>query len=150
MNETPMLFPIAHTQFWKQIRTTIEEVVTEKLNQQTTPPIIPSLPEKALLKASEVCETFRVSKPTLMECVKDNQIGLVDYFYFLGYQPLKTKYHEHWYLSPFRKETEVSFKVNKLKNLWCDQGTCQSRNIIEFIAPFFKCDQAEALKILFF
>ena len=35
MNETPMLFPITPGEFWKQIRTTIEEVVTEKLNQQT-------------------------------------------------------------------------------------------------------------------
>ena len=34
MNETPMLFPITPSEFWKQIRTTIEEVVTEKLSQQ--------------------------------------------------------------------------------------------------------------------
>ena len=35
MNETPMLFPIPPSEFWKQIRIIIEEVVTEKLNQPT-------------------------------------------------------------------------------------------------------------------
>ena len=38
MNETPMLFPMAPAEFWKQIRTTIEEVVNEKLNHQTASP----------------------------------------------------------------------------------------------------------------
>ena len=60
-----MLFPIAPAEFWKQIRTTIEEVVTEKLNQQTQSFPVSHLPEKALLKPSEVCAIFRVSKPTL-------------------------------------------------------------------------------------
>ncbi len=32
MQETPMLFPITPTEFWKQIRITIDEVVSEKLN----------------------------------------------------------------------------------------------------------------------
>ena len=34
-DETPMLFPITPGEFWKQIRTTIEDAVTEKLSQQT-------------------------------------------------------------------------------------------------------------------
>jgi len=52
MNETPMLFPIAPAEFWKQIRTTIEEVVNEKLNQQTASHSVSLLPERPLLKAS--------------------------------------------------------------------------------------------------
>ncbi len=74
MNETPMLFPIAPSEFWKQIRTTIEEVVTEKLTQENLSKTSSLLPEKALLKASDVCEIFQVSKPTLYEWLKQNKI----------------------------------------------------------------------------
>jgi hypothetical protein len=34
MNETPMLFPITPSEFWKQIRIIIEEVISEKLSKQ--------------------------------------------------------------------------------------------------------------------
>jgi alpha-D-ribose 1-methylphosphonate 5-phosphate C-P lyase len=74
MNETPMLFPIAPAEFWKQIRTIIEEVVTEKLNQQTLSQTTSHLPEKTLLKATDVCEIFQVSKPTLYEWMKQNKL----------------------------------------------------------------------------
>jgi len=74
MNETPMLFPIAPSEFWKQIRTTIEEVVNEKLNQPTVSPPVLHLPEKALLKASEVCAIFQVSKPTLYDWLKQKKL----------------------------------------------------------------------------
>jgi len=74
MNETPMLFPMVPGEFWKQIRTTIEEVVNEKLNQQTASPPVSHLPEKALLKAAEVCTIFQVSKPTLYDWLKQNKL----------------------------------------------------------------------------
>ena len=73
MQETPMLFPITPTEFWKQIRATIDEVVTEKLSQhplQTNP----HLPEKALLKATDVCKIFQVSRPTLYEWLKQKKL----------------------------------------------------------------------------
>jgi len=74
MNETPMLFPITPSEFWKQIRITIEEVVTDKLNQQKNAPTNSHLPEKALLKASDVCAIFQVSKPTLYEWLKQKKL----------------------------------------------------------------------------
>jgi len=74
MNETPMLFPMAPGEFWKQIRTTIKEVVNEKLNQQTALPTASLLPERPLLKASEVCAIFPVSKPTLYDLLKQKKL----------------------------------------------------------------------------
>jgi excisionase family DNA binding protein len=74
MNETPILFPIAPSEFWKQIRTTIEEVVTAQLRQQNLSQANSHLPDKALLKASDVCEIFQVSKPTLYEWLKQNKL----------------------------------------------------------------------------
>ena len=73
MNETPMLFPITPTEFWKKMRITIDQVITEKLRQQPQPSLT-HLPEKALLKASDVCKIFQVSKPTLYEWIKQNKL----------------------------------------------------------------------------
>ena len=69
-----MLFPITPTEFWKQFRTTIDEVVTEKLRQQLPLQTNSHLPEKALLKATDVCAIFRVSRPTLYEWLKQKKL----------------------------------------------------------------------------
>ena len=73
MNETPMLFPITPSEFWKQIKI-IENAIAEKLNQQQNSPAKSHLPEKALLKASDVCAIFQVSKPTLYEWLKQKKL----------------------------------------------------------------------------
>src|SRR5690349_17153039 len=74
LNETPMLFPMAPAEFWKQIKSTIEEVVNEKINQSFQLPPTDHLPEKALLKLSDVCAVFQVSKPTLYDWLRQNKI----------------------------------------------------------------------------
>ncbi len=74
MNETPMLFPITPSEFWKQIKIIIENVIAEKLSQQKISPSTSLLPEKALLKVSDVCEIFQISKPTLYEWLKQEKL----------------------------------------------------------------------------
>ncbi len=74
MQETPMLFPITPSEFWKQIRTTIDEVITEKLSHQIPQQPNQHLPKKALLKAADVCQIFQVSRPTLYEWLKQNKL----------------------------------------------------------------------------
>ena len=74
MNETPMLFPIAPSEFWKQIKIIIEDVIAEKLTQQKISPPNNHLPEKNLLKPSDVCEIFQVSKPTLYEWLRQKKL----------------------------------------------------------------------------
>ena len=74
MQETPMLFPMAPGEFWKQIKSTIEEVVKANMNQTAFQPPTDHLPEKALLKASDVCAVFQVSKPTLYDWLKQNKL----------------------------------------------------------------------------
>ena len=75
MQETPLLFAVSPTEFWKQIKTMMEEVVEQKLNASARKELPPShLPERALLKAAEVCEIFRVSKPTLYEWMKQDRL----------------------------------------------------------------------------
>jgi predicted DNA-binding transcriptional regulator AlpA len=74
MNEVPMLFPMAPGEFWKQIKSTIEEVVNEKINQSFQPPPTDHLPEKTLLKMSDVCIIFQISKPTLYEWLRQDKL----------------------------------------------------------------------------
>jgi predicted DNA-binding transcriptional regulator AlpA len=74
MEETPMLFPIAPSEFWKQIKIIIEDVIAEKLSQQKFSPLNNHLPEKTLLKPSDVCEIFQISKPTLYEWLMQKKL----------------------------------------------------------------------------
>lgn len=75
MQETPMLFPMSSVEFWKQMKSMMEEVVEQKLNASIRKDLPPShLPEKALLKATEVCKIFQVSKPTLYEWMKQDKL----------------------------------------------------------------------------
>jgi len=66
MNETPMLFPIAPSEFWKQIRTIIDDVVTEKLSQQNLSQTNSHLPDKALLKLPMSVKSSRYLSPHFM------------------------------------------------------------------------------------
>ena len=75
MQETPMLFPMSSVEFWKQMKTLVEDVVEQKLNAAIPKELPPShLPDKALLKATEVCKIFQVSKPTLYEWMKQDRL----------------------------------------------------------------------------
>jgi len=74
MNEVPMLFPMDPDKFWKQIKATIEDVVNEKINQPFHPPPTDHLPDKALLKMSDVCALFQVSKPTLYDWLRQDKL----------------------------------------------------------------------------
>ena len=74
MNETPMLFPITPSEFWKQIRIIIGEVITEKLTKQNLSFNRSLLPEKALFKPAEVCKIFQVSKPTLYQWLRQKKL----------------------------------------------------------------------------
>lgn len=75
MQETPMLFPVSPTEFWKQIKLMMEEVVDAKLSSTVNAEKrAADLPEKTLLKLAEVCTLFRVSKPTLYEWMKKEKL----------------------------------------------------------------------------
>jgi len=75
MEETPMLFPVSPTEFWKQIKLVMEEVVDAKLSSTVkVEKRVDDLPEKTLLKLAEVCTLFRVSKPTLYEWMKQEKL----------------------------------------------------------------------------
>ena len=49
-------------------------------------------------------------------------IRIADYLHSLGYSPVKQQGINLWYKSPFREESEASFKVNTEHEQWYDFG----------------------------
>ena len=63
-----------------------------------------------------------------MNIQEAKQIKIADYLQSLGYSPVKQQGNCLWYKSPFRQETEASFKVNTDRNLWFDYGLGRGRS----------------------
>lgn len=71
------------------------------------------------------------------------QIRIADYLQSLGYTPVKQQGNSLWYKSPFREETEASFKVNTDRNLWFDYGLGRGGNIIALAQELYASDHAQ-------
>jgi hypothetical protein len=68
-----------------------------------------------------------------MNISKAKNIPLADWLQTIGIKPCKQQGSNLWYYSPFRNETEASFKVNLTRNEWYDFGTGKGGNIIDFV-----------------
>ena len=68
------------------------------------------------------------------------KIRIADYLQSLGYSPVKQQGKNLWYKSPFREETEASFKVNTELNQWYDFGTGKGGNIIALAQELYGSD----------
>lgn len=75
-----------------------------------------------------------------MNIQEAKQIRIADYLQSLGYTPIKLQGNSLWYKSPFRKETEASFKVNTDRNLWFDYGLGRGGNIIALAQELYAFD----------
>lgn len=73
------------------------------------------------------------------------QIRISDYLYSLGYSPVKQQGGNLWYKSPFRQESEPSFKVNTELNLWYDFGAGKGGNIIALAQELYASDDLHCL-----
>lgn len=77
-----------------------------------------------------------------------NAIDMVSYLSVMGFVLAKSKGINYWYYSPFREETEPSFKVNQRRNQWYDFGEGAGGNLLDFILRFENISITEALKRL--
>jgi hypothetical protein len=66
----------------------------------------------------------------------------------LGHFPTKSTEKEAWFRSPFRSETQASFKVCKKLNSWYDHGTGKGGNVIDLICLVHKLSVKETLEWL--
>jgi excisionase family DNA binding protein len=77
MAEIQMLFPIEPKEFWQKLKATIAEVLEEQNEKET---IIRSKHNSLgtpLLKTSEVCAIFKITKPTLYEWLNQGKLPSV-------------------------------------------------------------------------
>jgi hypothetical protein len=86
---------------------------------------------------------FRMNLPSVEE-VKNTDI--VNYLESLGIKPSKISRSDFWFLSPFRDETQPSFKVNRNLNRWYDFGDGKGGNIIDFGILYHHCCVGDFLK----
>jgi len=84
-------------------------------------------------------------KSETFNCMRANEINMVDYLATLGYEPSKIRNNDYWYLSPLRNENEPSFKVNRKMNVWYDHGLGKGGDFIEFGKLYHKCSVKELL-----
>ncbi len=80
-----------------------------------------------------------------MNIQEAKQIRIADYLQSLGYTPVKQQGSCLWYKSPFRQETEASFKVNTDRNLWFDYGLGRGGNIIALTQELYASDHVPYL-----
>lgn len=81
----------------------------------------------------------------IMTIQEAKQISIADYLQSLGYMPVKQQGESLWYKSPFRQETEASFKVNTNRNLWFDYGLGKGGNIIALAQELYFSDHVPYL-----
>lgn len=83
-----------------------------------------------------------------MDCEKARNIDIVSTLAKSGHFPVRKTEKEAWFLSPFRTETQASFKVSLKKNYWIDFGTFDGGSTIDLVMKMENCSVKEALERL--
>ncbi|MEZ4682056.1 MAG: toprim domain-containing protein [Caldilineaceae bacterium] len=83
-----------------------------------------------------------------MNIAQAKRIPIRDLLEWLGHVPARERHGELWYVSPFRQETEPSFKLSRDGNAWYDHGAGMGGNILDFAMAFFQTDVSGALQEL--
>src|ERR1700733_9918058 len=70
--DAPILFPFEPKEFWKQFRLIIREELAKLEHEKQAKPIYetPGLTYKPLYKMNELCDIFKVTRPTIYEWIK--------------------------------------------------------------------------------
>jgi len=83
-----------------------------------------------------------------LSCKSARNICIVKTLAKLGHFPTRTTEKEAWFLSPLRSETQASFSVSLIKNLWFDFGLGKGGNTIDLIMLIKSWSVREALEFL--
>lgn len=73
------------------------------------------------------------------------QIDLVYYLSSLGYEPIRIRGNDFWYLSPLRIEKTASFKINRKLNRWYDFGLGRGGSLIDLGIHLENCSIADVI-----
>lgn len=84
-----------------------------------------------------------------MDARTAKRIPLPEFLASLGYEPAKVAGADYWYLSPFRKESTPSFKVDAGRNVWYDHGEGRGGTVIDFVQALYSDpDVSRALRVI--
>lgn len=87
-------------------------------------------------------------KTIKLSCKEARDIFIAKTLKNLGHFPTRQTEKEAWYLSPFRSETEASFKVSISLNRWYDHGEGIGGNCIDLVCKIKECSVGTALYFL--
>ncbi|OBX26156.1 CHC2-type zinc finger protein [Gelidibacter algens] len=88
---------------------------------------------------------MKVERTIRLSCERAKAFPIEKALATLGHFPTKTAEKEAWFMSPFRSETQASFKVSKNKNRWYDHGEGVGGNVIDLVCRILNCHVKEAL-----
>lgn len=91
---------------------------------------------------------LQINRFTVMNTLKAKQISIRQFLMAQQIAPVKENKYSGIYLSPLRSETQPSFKVDFIQNLWFDHGTGQGGSIIDLVMKIQNCSFSEAMKTL--
>ena len=83
-----------------------------------------------------------------LSCKSARNICIVKTLAKLGHFPTRKSEKEAWFLSPLRSETQASFSVSLIKNLWFDFGLGKGGNTIDLIMLIKSWSVRETLEFL--
>ena len=95
-----------------------------------------------------VLKVIKLMKKEKIDCEKARNISIIEILEKLSFFPIKKSEKEAWFLSPFRSETQASFKVDLRINRWYDHGSGKGGNVLDFIMLFNNYSVTEALSFL--
>lgn len=80
-----------------------------------------------------------------MNCTQFNKISVEEVLQSLGHFPTKQNEKEAWFINPFSKENNASFKINKNLNYWYLFSEGIGGNNIDFMEKYLNASISEVL-----
>lgn len=80
-----------------------------------------------------------------MNCTQFNKISVEEVLQSLGHFPTKQNEKEAWFINPFSKENNASFKINKNLNYWYLFSEGIGGNNIDFMKKYLNASISEVL-----
>ena len=87
-------------------------------------------------------------KTKIITCRSARNFCLVKILENLGHFPTRKTEKEAWFLSPFRSETQASFKISLALNRWYDHGMGKGGNSIDLLTQLLNFSVKEVLAYL--
>lgn len=73
-------------------------------------------------------------------CKEINQISIIEILKNFGFNSVKNRGEEIWFLNPFQEENTASFKVNTTYNSWFLFSDGSKGSVVDFLSRYLKTD----------